>query len=149
MASVAAVPGAGGRRLAVISGKMSPPRSPRFRGGAGGGLAHCKEFEPVLKLAGGLRRGILAVAKAASSEHPRKLAVRNEPTPATGERPAARRVFGQKAVWLRCSSVTDRWGYAPSSRLAILPFARKQARLRILKQALSLDIDVSPCGRGG
>src|SRR6266571_2434360 len=76
-------------------------------------------------------------------------AVRNEPTPATGERPAARRVFGQKAVWLRCSSVTDRWGYAPSSRLAILPFARKQARLRILKQALSLDIDVSPCGRGG
>src|SRR6266705_6438105 len=107
MASVAAVPGAGGRRLAVISGKMSPPRSPRFRGGAGGGLAHCKEFEPVLKLAGGLRRGILAVAKAASSEHPRKLAVRNEPTPATGERPAARRVFGQKAVWLRCSSVED------------------------------------------
>ena len=29
------------------------------------------DSEPVLKLAGGLRRGILAVAKAASSEHPR------------------------------------------------------------------------------
>ena len=28
-------------------------------------------LEPVLKFAGGLRRGILAVAKAASSEHPR------------------------------------------------------------------------------
>src|SRR5260370_14832866 len=27
-------------------------------------------------------------------------AVRSEPTPATGKRPAARRVFGQKAVWL-------------------------------------------------
>src|SRR5258708_11032602 len=38
--------------------------------------------------------------------------VRNEPTQATGKRPAARRVFGQKAVWLRCSSVTDRCGYA-------------------------------------
>src|SRR2546427_11540882 len=28
-------------------------------------------------------------------------AVRNEPTPATDKRPAARRVFGEKAVWLR------------------------------------------------
>src|SRR5438445_9730387 len=36
-------------------------------------------------------------------------AVRSEPTPATGKRPAARRVFGQKPVLLRCSSVTDRW----------------------------------------
>ena len=34
-------------------------------------------------------------------------AVRNEPTPATDKRPAARRVFGEKAVWLRCSSVED------------------------------------------
>src|SRR5713101_2884493 len=40
-------------------------------------------------------------------------AIRNEPTPATGKRPAARRVFGQKAVWLRCSVVaarSARWG---------------------------------------
>src|SRR6266704_6148096 len=36
-------------------------------------------------------------------------AVRNEPTPATDKRPAARRVFGDKAAWLRFSSVTDRW----------------------------------------
>src|SRR6267143_6446806 len=34
-------------------------------------------------------------------------AVRNEPTPATGKRPAARRVFAEKAVWPRCSSVED------------------------------------------
>src|SRR6266851_473089 len=34
-------------------------------------------------------------------------AVRNESTPATDKRPAARRVFGEKAVWLRCSSVED------------------------------------------
>src|SRR6266849_2607948 len=34
-------------------------------------------------------------------------AVRNEPTSATDKRPAARRVFGEKAVWLCCSSVED------------------------------------------
>src|ERR1051325_1604744 len=30
-------------------------------------------------------------------------------TPATDKRPAARRVFEEKAIWLRCSSVTARW----------------------------------------
>jgi hypothetical protein len=34
-------------------------------------ISHTETSEPVLKLAGGLRRGILTVAKAASSEHPR------------------------------------------------------------------------------
>src|SRR5258707_10052016 len=68
-------------------------------------------------------------------------AVRNEPTQATGKRPAARRVFGQKAVCLRCSLVTDRCGYAPSSRLAIRPFARKTGPLRILKQALRTKVN--------
>ena len=34
-------------------------------------------------------------------------AVTTEPTPATGKRPAARRVFGQKAVGRRCFSVED------------------------------------------
>src|SRR6185295_10055462 len=53
-------------------------------------------------------------------------AVTTEPTLATDKRPAARRVFGEKAAWLRCSSVTDRCGYAPSSRLAMQPFPRKQ-----------------------
>src|SRR6476659_8187700 len=32
-----------------------------------------------------------------------------EPTPATGKRPAARRVFEENAVCLRYSSVTDPW----------------------------------------
>src|SRR5438309_10139816 len=58
--------------------------------------------EPALKLAGGLRRGILAVAKAAlAARSAPQRAVSNESTPATDKRPAARRVFGQKAVWLR------------------------------------------------
>ena len=60
-----------------------------------------------------------------------------EPTQATGKRPAARRVLAETARWLRCSSVTDPCGYAPSSRvhpaeagmqrrIAIGPFPRKQ-----------------------
>ncbi len=54
------------------------------------------------KLRGALRRGILAVAKAAlAARSAPQRAVRNEPTPATDKRPAARRVFGEKAVWLR------------------------------------------------
>src|SRR5258708_28011409 len=63
-------------------------------------------------------------------------AVRSEPTPATGKRPAARRVFGQKAVWLRCSSVTD-----PSRVCSLVAprhpaFCPKTGPLRILKRAL-------------
>ena len=36
-------------------------------------------------------------------------AVTAEPTPAADKRPAARRVSKQRAAWLRCASVTDRW----------------------------------------
>src|SRR5438552_6750151 len=64
-------------------------------------------------------------------------AVRSEPTQATDKMPAARRVFAEKAGWLRCSSVRDRCGYPPSSRLAIQPFPRKQDSHGILKQALT------------
>src|SRR2546421_5351407 len=53
-------------------------------------------------------------------------AVTAEPTRAAAKRSAARRVFAEKAAWLRCSSVTDPCGYAPSSRLALQPFPRKQ-----------------------
>src|SRR6266542_4062082 len=63
-------------------------------------------------------------------------AVRAEPTQATDKRPAAQRVFAEKAGWLRCSSVGDRCGYPPSSRLASQPFPRKQDSHGILKQAL-------------
>ena len=55
-----------------------------------------------------------------------KRAATAESTRATGKRPAARRVFLETARCLRCSSVTDPSGYAPSSRLAIEPFLRKQ-----------------------
>src|SRR5713226_981881 len=63
-------------------------------------------------------------------------AVRNEPTPATDKRPAARRVFGQKAAWLRCFSVTDRWRVCSLVAPRHPAFCPKTGPLRILKQAL-------------
>src|SRR5712692_6732670 len=90
-----------------------------------------RDQESVLKLAGGPRRNILAVAKAAlAARSAPQRAVRNEPTPATGKRPAARRVFGQMAVWLRCSVVaarSARWRVCSLVAPAIRPFAGKQA----------------------
>ncbi len=63
-------------------------------------------------------------------------AVTAEPTQATGKRPAARRVFAEKAVWLRCSSVEDPPGIfslgAPPNR----PFSAKTAPFIIFRQAL-------------
>src|SRR5258708_35848768 len=59
-------------------------------------------LEPVWKLRGALRRGILAVAKAAlAARSAPQRAVRNEPTPATDKRPAARSGFAENAVWHR------------------------------------------------
>src|SRR5260370_40619759 len=62
-------------------------------------------------------------------------AVRNEPTPATGKRPAARRVFGQKAAWLRPARECHR-----SCSVVAAPrhpaFCPKTGPLLILKQAL-------------
>jgi len=64
-------------------------------------------------------------------------AVRTEPTQSTGKRPAARRVFAQKALWLRCSSVTERrWlcsFVAPRQRA----FCTKTAPLIIFRQSLN------------
>src|SRR6266571_8942922 len=63
-------------------------------------------------------------------------AVRNEPTLATVKRPAARRVFAEKAAWLRCSSVTDRWRVCSLVAPRHPAFCPKTGPLRILKQAL-------------
>src|SRR6185295_18863513 len=46
-------------------------------------------------------------------------AVTTESTPAKDKRPAARRVFAQKAVWLRCSSVEDPRGVWASQALQV------------------------------
>jgi len=66
-----------------------------------------------------------------------KRAVTGEPTRATAKRTAARRVFAEKAVWLRCSSVTD-----PSWVCSLVAprhsaFSAKTGPHGILKQALS------------
>src|SRR6266481_3472211 len=63
-------------------------------------------------------------------------AVRNEPTPATDKRPAARRVFGEKAVWLRCSSVEDPLGIFSFVAPRHPAFSPKTAPLVVSKQAL-------------
>jgi len=71
-------------------------------------------------------------------------AVSTEPTKATAKRPAARRVFAQRAVWLRCSSVEDPPGIfsfvAPDTALCA-----KTAPLRIFRQALTRSRSSAPC----
>src|SRR5437899_3538676 len=90
-----------GETVAARSAGMRAALNSAFRDPQLNGLA-ISILEPVWKLRGALRRGILAVAKAAlAARSAPQRAVRNEPTPATDKRPAARRVFGEKAVWLR------------------------------------------------
>src|SRR5713226_4212295 len=64
-------------------------------------------------------------------------AVTTEPTPATDKRPAARRVFAEKAVWLRCSSVEDPPGIFSFVATRHPAFSPKTAPLVVSKQALS------------
>jgi len=63
-------------------------------------------------------------------------AVRNEPTPATDKRPAARRVFAPKAVWLRCSSIEDPPGVFSFVAPCHPAFGAKTGPLVVFKQAL-------------
>src|ERR1700757_4805842 len=62
-------------------------------------------------------------------------AVRAEPTQAAGKRPAARRVFAEKAAWLRCSSVEDPPGIFSFVAPRHPAFSAKTAPFLILKQA--------------
>ena len=62
--------------------------------------------------------------------------VRAEPTQAADTRPAARRVFAEKAVWLRCSSVEDPPGIFSFVAPRHPAFSAKTAPLVISKQAL-------------
>ncbi len=64
-------------------------------------------------------------------------AVTAESTQAADKRPAARRVFGEKADWLRCSSVADRWRISSLVAPRHPAFSAKTGPHGILKQALS------------
>src|SRR6266700_7332238 len=78
-------------------------------------------------------------------------AVRNESTPATDKRAAARRVFAEKAVWLRCSSVEDPPGIFSFVAPRHPAFSPKTAPLVVSKQALTntlLDMLVAPASSG-
>src|SRR5882724_12751801 len=63
-------------------------------------------------------------------------AVTAEPTQAAGKSAAARRVFGEKAVWLRCSSVEDPPGIFSFVASHHSAFSPKTAPLVVFKQAL-------------
>src|SRR5437879_3112770 len=63
-------------------------------------------------------------------------AVRAEPTQAAAKSTAARRVFAQKAAWLRCSSVEDPPGIFSFVAPCHPAFCAKTAPSIILKQAL-------------
>ena len=63
-------------------------------------------------------------------------AVTAEPTPAAGKRPAARRVFAEKAGWLRCSSVEDPPGIFSFVAPCHPAFSAKTGPLGIFRQAL-------------
>ena len=79
---------------------------------------------------------------ASRTGQPPKRAVRTEPTQATAKRPAARRVFAQKAVWLRCSSVEDPPGIFSFVAHRHPAFCTKTAPLGILKQTLRIFLDI-------
>src|SRR5579863_3580974 len=66
-------------------------------------------------------------------------AVTTEPTPATGKRPAARRVFEGKAVWLCCSSVEDPPGIFSFVAPCHPAFPSKTSPCGIFRQALTPD----------
>jgi hypothetical protein len=66
-------------------------------------------------------------------------AVTTEPTQAKTERPAARRVFAQKTVWLRCSSVEDPQVVFSFGAPRHPAFCPKTAPLGICRQALKPD----------
>ena len=75
-------------------------------------------------------------ASARASASPQR-AVTTEPTQATDKGPAARRVFAEKAVWRRCSSVEDPPGvfsFVAPCHTALSP---KTAPLVVFKQALT------------
>ena len=77
-------------------------------------------------------------------------AVRNEPTQATDKRPAARRVFAQKAAWLRCSSVEDPPGVFSFVAPRHPAFGAKTGPFAVFKQALKANVNkVKSLGRLG
>src|SRR5215469_5589150 len=59
-----------------------------------------------------------------------------EPTHTTAKRPAARRVFAEKAVWLRCSLVEDPQGIFSLVASRHPAFSAKTGPFRIFRQAL-------------
>ena len=69
-----------------------------------------------------------------------------EPTKAAGKRPAARRVFAQKAFWIRCASVTAPLGGCSLVESRHRAFCAKTEPLLFLKHALRPSAPAKPAG---
>ena len=96
-----------------------------------------KTFRACFKIRSGPAVGDFGCGQGGEFRASPQRAVRNESTQATGKRPAARRVFAQKARRLRCGSVT-----APCQGCSLVAprhraFCAKTDPLLILKQALT------------
>jgi hypothetical protein len=93
-----------------------------------------------LKISKGAAAGDFGFAQDGEGGASSQLAVTTEPTLDKDKRPAARRVFAEKAVWLRCSPVEDPQGVFFFVAPRHPAFSPKTAPLGILRQALMFRI---------
>src|SRR6266849_11067686 len=119
-----------GRAMLLLLGEKAGMRAAlnsAFRDPQLNGLA-ISILEPVWKLRGALRRGILAVAKAASSEHPRSgLYGTSQRRPRTKDPPPGGLSRKRPSGFVAPQSKIHQ-GYSPSSRLIRFPelFGRRR-----------------------
>jgi len=91
-------------------GRAALPRSRNLGGAATTALPHVTVLSGVcLEIARGAATRNFGCGQGGETGASPQRAVTVEPTQATGKRTVALRVFAERAVWLRCSSVTDRW----------------------------------------
>ena len=100
-----------------------------------------------LKIAKGASAGNFGFGQGGEGGASPQRAVTTEPTLDKDKKPAARRVFAEKAVWLRYSSVEDPprvFSFVASRQSA---FSQKTAPFGILRQALRsrLRVHAKPC----
>ena len=82
-------------------------------------IACCRVLRACLKITRGAAARDFGFGQGGEGGASPQRAVTTEPTPAKDKRPTARRVFAQKTVWLRCSSVEDPQGVLASQALPV------------------------------
>src|SRR6185503_4778885 len=110
-------------RLLLVGGVVTYPHSARPR------------IRACLKIGLGAAAGDFGWGQGGEAGASPQRAVTAKPTQSTGKRTAARRVFAEKAVWLRCSSVEDTPGIFSFVAPRHPAFSPKTASSRIFRQA--------------